>query len=143
PQPSCVECLPNSAAEDCDDGNVCTTESCAGGACVRTNNSSACTAPGGGAGICVAGGCVPRICTPDTTSCSGSLLQQCNANGTALTTLEDCGSAGLCSPGGCGTPCDPTQCEFGCNAQQTACNPCDPAQCNGTDPATCALRQCS
>jgi hypothetical protein len=36
-----------------------------------------------------------------------------------------------------------SQCEFGCNANLTACNPCNPALCNGVDLVTCDVRACA
>jgi hypothetical protein len=141
PSPSCVQCL---VASDCNDNNACTTDTCSGGRCGTTNNTLACTLPGGATGTCSGGTCARLVCSPNTRTCSGASLQVCNANGTALTTEATCASAALCSPMGCGTPCGPAnQCQFGCNADLTGCNACNPAQCNGIDPATCASRTCS
>jgi hypothetical protein len=143
PLPTCVECLQNPAAGDCNDGNPCTDDSCSGTRCNHANHTRSCTLNGGGAGVCSAGSCVATVCTPNSRSCSGAVLQRCNANGTGFVTEDNCASAALCSPAGCGTPCDEDQCDFGCNANSTACNPCDPAQCNGRDNTTCANRVCS
>jgi hypothetical protein len=146
PEPSCVECLTNPPSGNCDDGNPCTTDSCDGSrsACTHTNNNQTCTVQGNRAGICVAGTCQPQLCTPNQLSCSGAALSRCNANGTAFVPEATCASAALCSPmTGCGTACVPNQCQFGCNNDLTACNPCSPAQCNGVDPQTCGTRQCS
>jgi hypothetical protein len=140
----CVECLAGVDVTRCNDNNACTDDSCAvSGACSHDPNTATCTLQGGGAGVCSNRVCVPRVCTPNAPSCSGTLFQRCNANGTAFVTEDTCASAALCGTGGCASPCVSAQCEFGCNAGLTACNPCNPAQCNGVDPVSCDIRQCA
>jgi hypothetical protein len=141
PPSQCVECLD---VTRCNDNNVCTTDSCSvTGACNHDPNTLACTVQGGGAGVCSNRACVRTVCTPNTASCSGALFQRCNGSGTALVTEDTCDSAALCSPAGCAAACVESQCEFGCNRDLTACNPCNPAQCNGVDPVTCDVRECA
>jgi hypothetical protein len=147
PLPTCVECLQNPAAGNCDDGNPCTDDSCSGTRCNHPNNTRPCTLNnGGGMGICSAGSCVPpAICTPNVTRrCTGAVLERCNGTGTGFVLEATCGSAALCSTAGCGTPCGPAnQCVSGCTPDLTGCNQCRPADCSGRDNATCANRVCS
>lgn len=127
--PSCVECVDD---DTCDDGNSCTTDRCgANGACVHDPASGTCTRPGGQAGVCSAGSCV-QACTPGQGSCDGRTFTRCNAAGTGFDPPQQCASAALCSPAGCGAPCDPDDCgDVGCNANQTDCNICSAALCTG------------
>lgn len=48
---------------------------------------------------CYNGACAPIVCE-GSYACSGSLLQQCKNNGTALTPVKDCGFAALCDATG-------------------------------------------
>lgn len=59
---------------NCDDGNICTNDSCLNGSCIHTNNSNGCFNGSCGImpGICQAGSCVcttPPTCT-DSASCT-------------------------------------------------------------------------
>ena len=64
---------------------------------------------------CVVGTCIPRSCAPGTRLCAGTVVQQCNSNGTAWQTVQACGTscqAGACC-GGVNDPC--------CTGQSSSC----------------------
>ncbi len=72
--PVSVDCGVCRAAQECDDGNPCTDETCTGGRCARTNN----TAPCDDGDVCNGGdACRDGICTPvgaQGSSCAASVL---------------------------------------------------------------------
>ncbi len=98
---SCVTCLVNG---DCDDGNVCTTDFCSGGACFNFNNAVSCD-DGlfcNGADVCSGGSCTHA---GDPCSAGAECSDTCNE------TADNCLSLA-------GTTCgDPTATD--CNAADT------------------------
>jgi hypothetical protein len=66
---------------DCDDGNVCTDDACAGGQCVNTNNAAACndglfcngadTCEGGSCSVHAGDPCAPNPCDEQSDQCMG------------------------------------------------------------------------
>ncbi|MEE8217710.1 MAG: hypothetical protein V3S03_01945, partial [Vicinamibacteria bacterium] len=107
-------------AENCDDGNVCTDDSCGpGGVCVNTNNTASCDdldacngAETCSGGVCV-GGAAPscddgNVCTDDSCSPATGCVNTDNTascdDGSACTTADSC-AAGACV-GGAPPNCD-------------------------------------
>jgi len=114
---SCVECL---AAADCNDGNGCTTDACAAGACTATpvaaGSAGACAGglvcSGSPTNLCVAcvadaqcGGATP-LCDTASNSCV-ECLAAADCNDGNVCTVDDC-SAGACAntPAATTTACD-------------------------------------
>lgn len=110
----CTACTTNA---DCDDANLCTTDTCSGGACSNTpincNDSNACTSDS----CNPATGCVytPITCNDGTTCTADS----CNPASGCVFTWPACGlNDGCCGPS-CTFPSDPNC--TGCQAAGTSC----------------------
>jgi len=122
---------PSGCLESCDDGNPCTTDTCAVGVCLHTpaaagtgcgdgngcNGAEACD----GAGNCRAG--IPIYCVPS----------------------DQCHTAGICNPatGACSNPAKPDG--AACNDANacTQIDTCQAGSCLGSDPVLCsAADQC-
>lgn len=75
----CQECCANS---DCDDGNICTTDTCTGGTCVHTNNPTANCDDGlfcNGTESCIGGTCMHSgMPCPKGSTCNET-LDRCDA----------------------------------------------------------------
>lgn len=101
---------------------------------------------------CLDGACIPRVCVPNETFCSGSLIRACRADGLGSTTSLDCAWSGrVCEVVGgastCVTPtCTPNAlvCDGSrlatCNATGTGFGP-PYTECTGTNDA-CSEGQC-
>lgn len=115
---ACVQC---SANAQCDDGNACTTDTCAAGTCRRTPVAAG--AACGGGNVCSAAG----VCVQCTTAA------QCD-DGNACTT-ETCGSNGVCTRGNTapGTPCGGGNV---CTGTGTCVECTTQAQCDDRNPCT-------
>lgn len=103
------------ACETCDDGNVCTTDSCVAGRCGRMNAS----------GVCPTGTCVDGACK------CGSSGQPCCESGERCVSGLACTAAGadeVCGAcGAVGQPCCPggTRCSTGvCDSGTSRCVAC-------------------
>ena len=96
---------------DCDDGNPCTTDSCANGTCSHAPvaaGANGCVLSGGGNGVCDgAGNCVqcltPAQCPPATTPCQEAV---CTAGACGFQNVQgnsgascSTGRAGICAAG--------------------------------------------
>lgn len=66
--------------------------------------------------VCVAGGCVPKVCTPNTVSCVAGNPALCNSLGTSATQTDTCVLAEYCST--TSTVCLADK----CNASAPVCN---------------------
>lgn len=105
---ACVGC---NDASDCDDGNICTTDTCDGDTCVHTANTAACNDGNlcthsdrcsagtcrGTAITCTSNTCVTRACN-GTASCTQTFHsgRSCADDGNACTT-DVCDGAGRCT----------------------------------------------
>jgi hypothetical protein len=106
-----VQCL---NASHCNDGNVCTTDACVGGACVNSNNTSPCddgqyctVTDVCSGGACVGSGArcsVGLFCSEPTDSCV-QCLQDSHCNDGNACTTDTC-SAGVCTFTNNTEPCD-------------------------------------
>src|SRR6185436_6529102 len=87
---------------ECDDGNVCTTDTCgAGGRCTNTNNTApcsdgfACTGPDQ---------CAGGVCVPGPSSCNDNdacTVDSCNAQGDCAHAPVDCNDNNVCTSDSC------------------------------------------
>lgn len=113
-------------------GGACTDAICTTGqaTCKDASTLSTCAAdqlswvdsPCGNGFACESGSCKPIVCAPNQLTCAGSVLQTCNAWGTAYASTTDCTGAGsMCVDGSC---------------KPVICAPAA-AQCDGTQLATC------
>jgi subtilisin-like proprotein convertase family protein len=93
---------------DCDDGNVCTDDSCAAGVCLHVDNTDPCASDN-------------NLCTDDV--CSGGLCTH-PANSLPCNDANGCTSADTCSGGNCvGTPnSDPCEDNNACTSGTTCIN---------------------
>lgn len=135
--PYCLEatdtCVSCTVASQCDDANVCTTDTCSpAGACVHTNNSESCD-DGlycNGADVCAGGEC-GHAGSP----CSGTTAQCDEASDRCVQCLTD----DQCNDG---NVCTTDTCSGGFCAHHSNSVPCDDGlYCNGAD--TCAGGSCS
>gem|GEM_PF-598548 len=86
--------VPEQTTCDCNDNNVCTTDTCdGGGACVYTPVGDETICSGG---TCQSGVCVPDACTPDYTDCSacGGCAATCTSGCTGTRTCNDKNNCG-------------------------------------------------
>jgi hypothetical protein len=141
---SCVVCLTNA---DCDDGNVCTTDTCVFGSCFNANNTVACD---DGTFCTAVDTCSNGVCVGSGDPCPGQLCDETGDRCVDCFTVADCPPDGItctndeCVDGRCAyTPvdaaCDDT---VFCNGAEfcdpalgcvTPGNPCDdPALCDET-----------
>jgi len=124
----CVEAPECVIPDQCDDGNVCTSEDCVLGACVYDpNDGAACDAGGGLPGLCKAGDCIGLCDDQDCTSTS-----QCVMDGTC----DD--QTGACIPGD-NQPADTACTENGgtvCDGAGNCVECNDNAQCPGSEVCT-------
>jgi peptidoglycan/xylan/chitin deacetylase (PgdA/CDA1 family) len=90
---------------DCDDGNVCTTDTCSSGVCSHTNGGGTCEADGNLCtsdtcqfGTCAAGApkncddgnsCTADTCTPATGACSYKAISGCGTSGCSATEVVE------------------------------------------------------
>ncbi len=86
-------------AQDCDDGDPCTTEYCASGKCAHLpvpgcSAANACCVAGAGPG-CGDTTCESLVCAADPTCCSGTWSAACAALGKALCSV--CGATPACT----------------------------------------------
>jgi hypothetical protein len=123
---SCDSCTTNA---DCNDGNVCTTDTCSSGQCSNVNNSASCD-DGlfcNGADTCSSGSCSSHagdpcgsdICNESTNACDPAGGDCDNNNICDTGNGEDCsncpGDCGVCGSGGCdGSHCGFTFCSASC-----------------------------
>jgi len=111
--------------EDCDDFDVCTTDTCASGDCVNTDNSAPCD--DGDActegDICAGGVCAGRpvdcsalgspcrqgVCNPASGACEGQAINE----GAGCADGDPCTRFDVCMSGACvGVPVGPVLCDF-------------------------------
>jgi hypothetical protein len=129
---SCAAPICQGTPLSCDDGNVCTDDSCnPASGCVHTNNTNPCddgnactTGDTCGGGICN-GGPPPNcddgdVCTDDSCNPSSGCVHTNNTNpcndGNACTTIDACGG-GTCNGG------PPPNCDDGNVCTDDSCNP--------------------
>ena len=159
----CLNILPPGCTSDtqCDDGNPCTSDTCASGACFNANNTApcedgnACTSGDVCAdGQCTSGGAVDpddgNACTDDSCDPGTGVHNDPNTNpcddGNVCTTGDTCGG-GSCQPGSgtlsCddGNPCTDDFCAGGCQHTNNT-DPCDDGD-PGTVNDTCDAGVCS
>ena len=143
----CLNILPPGCTTNgqCDDGNPCTDDTCAAGACINTNNTAPCsdgnactsgdTCDGG---QCTSGGTVNpddgNACTDDSCDPGTGVHNDPNTNpcddGNACTSGDACGG-GSCQPGGAvnpddGNPCTDDSCDPGTGVHNVPNNaPCN------------------
>ncbi len=124
------------ADKNCDDGNICTTDTCVGGVCVNVNN----TAPCSDNNACTTGDvCSNGVCQPGTpvncddgNSCTTDVCDMTNGNCTNIA-IPGCGS---CSGKPDGAPCsdgDPCTLNDFCT-NETCAGP--PKNCNDGNACT-------
>jgi hypothetical protein len=149
---ACVTCLVNG---DCNDGNVCTTDTCVAGACAFTNNAAACedsvfcnggdTCGGGTCSVHAGSPCGAQACKESTDTCVECLTNGNCAGGTPFcnTTTNlcvECLASVHCNDA---NVCTTDVCDAGGScvnfANSLACN--DGLFCNGAD--TCSGGVCS
>lgn len=126
--PTCLEGVCASEPVMCDDGNVCTDDSCDPEfGCQHVNNSASCTTEAGAEGTCDAGSCVPDIS-----------FDICESSASICELVQACGPTGICA---ChATPADVRGCVevmSSCDAYSTCGST---AECG--DGYVCALSCC-
>ena len=143
------------SAADCDDGNVCTTDTCAGAECVHAANTAPCSVPtcsGGafvGAATCADGacgqapvtaceggdpckvyGCDPLVGCTASNAPAGALCGTASCSGFELTSSQTCDGLGGCTLGGGAEPCPgglTCLTPTGCRTQCTSTEQCAPS----------------
>lgn len=136
----CVGGSCESDPRDCDDGVVCTLDSCRGGECQHTPDSSMC--PGG---TCTTGGCTfPGTCNT-TTNCVAGPCEMTSCMGDVCQRTSRCGAGQTCCGGMClscddGQACTADGCGVGATCSHTPISgPCsDGNACTVMDTCTSA-----
>jgi len=88
---TCVDCFVHA---DCNDGNVCTTDTCNAGACVLTNNTSACN---DGQFCTLTDVCSGGVCVGSGIPCPGQLCNETNDTCVNCLSDADCNDANVCT----------------------------------------------
>ncbi len=153
----CADCLIDT---DCDDTDVCTTDTCVAGACDNAFNAAPCddgdlctaTDTCDGAGQCA--GTAPD-CTSLDDACNdgvcdggtGGCVAQAKSDGTDCSDADFCNGDETCTAGACATGSDPCPGQF-CDESGDVCADClsdgdcdDGDFCNGGE--TCAAGACA
>jgi len=137
------DCRPCATAAECDDGDICTDETCASGVCGHqaVADCTACT---------TADTCDDRNrCTTDTCGTSGSCEHTTSDHCRPCTTDGDCDDADACTTDRCGDgvctaepvdSCNVEDCQDGADNDGDATVDCDDSDC-ANDPA-CAVEVC-
>lgn len=153
---SCVQCR-NDA--NCDDGDICTNDTCRGGSCQFSGcngDTPECGAQGCEAS-CIDGNC-PFGCDTQTNSCSttciasactGGSVGDCTVGvciGNACGTRTTCANGESCVNGSCQPPQEPCaglNCQFGCDVETNSCSTiCLDSACTGGSVDECTVGAC-
>lgn len=138
---ACVACETN---EDCDDGNLCTTDLCSFNLCFNTNNAAPCD---DGLFCTTTDACTGGGCVGSGDACPGRLCDETNDVCVECFTVADCPDDGVgctvdaCVDGTCVFPLDDFLCDDGlfCNGQEF-CHPtldCRSVESPCDDPTLC------
>ncbi len=130
------------AGKNCDDGNICTTDTCVGGVCVNVNNTAPCSDNNActTGDVCSNGACQPgtpvncddgNSCTTDacdmaTGNCTHALIPGCGScsgkpNGAPCDDGDPCTLNDFCTNEICGGP--PKNCNDGNACTDDSCDP--------------------
>jgi hypothetical protein len=125
-------CLACTSADDCDDGNPCTTDTCnaSNGQCGSSNNTASCNDGKSCTGndVCAGGSCTGTSTCPSDATCGGSTCScndgsetLCSASNSCVNltnTASDCGLCGRSCPSG--NSCQNGACKPGAASACTA-----------------------
>jgi hypothetical protein len=134
---TCGSCC---SAEDCDDGVACTADTCGGGECTSTPDTTRC--PDGF--LCDPGdGCKKAPTCQQPSDCEGKATSPCQINPSCVQgqcQFESCGDGTKCCATGCAACCDHSECDDGVACTKDECGP---SGCTSTpDDSACMGQMC-